>query len=556
LSALLAFRNGAYGGVAGAPVLAVIDKQPHEMLFVAEVPEDIGAQRELVERLWLRERGKTQVQGMLVEERRFSGWPAFDARERAALLAMSKGLEPVPFKEAVVDVRRPRRRGTDFERCEDHPNAVYLPEMATTPATTRQEDLPTGLKSYLQLIVNPDVVLPEFLAELLNTPLGHAMRRAMMTGVTIPRINRRLLQDSVIFLIPLPDQRRVRDAQISIQRLRSELAELESRVWERPRQAVSVLDALSKVNHQERFEEWVETLPFPLASILRSYHALDHTDKEKYERLLHFAESFAQFCSVIHLSAFRASNTLWKKQRIQIAKAMDNQHHSFARATFGLWSTVAGQLAGELRSMINGASEQQSTALSLYATADAMPLEMLSSKAISGLLQRVNSLRNRWTGHGGAISAAEATERHDILKAELATLREIVGTRFLQYQLVEPGETEIFDGPIFRCRVRRVMGSNPQLEHQTIDVKTLPKKGTLYFHNPGHDKLLELIPFVQVRDTPQPASYFYNRLEKGQSHLVSYSLASQSEVLGNSPALLSFVEEFATNKNQASSLVA
>ena len=88
------------------------------------------------------------------------------------------------------------------------------------------------------------------------------------------------------------------------------------------------------------------------------------------------------------------------------------------------------------------------------------------------------------------------------------------------------------------------MGSNPQLEHKTVTVRTPAKTGSLYFHNPGHDEALELLPVVQVRDTPQPASYFYNRLENSELHLVSYHFAETSEVSGPDAPLLALFNDF------------
>ena len=476
LAALLTFRPGIFSGTSIAFDLAIITRELHDSLFVASVPEDPGAQRELVGRVWSRTQGATPSQGRLVSEAEFSGLSAIEAKERFEQLVKGKGLNPTAFATAVKELRAPRRRGTDFERCEDHPHAVYLPEMAKTRATTRQEDLPEKLKSYLQLLADPEIVLPEYLAELLNTPMGHSLREAAITGATMPRINKERLKESTLYLAPLSEQERALAAESEIRRLRTELAELESQIWERPRQVGRVIEALGKVNHEERFEEWLETLPFPLASILRSYHALDQTNKEKYERLLHFFEALAEFVAAIHLSAFRTSPVRWQQEVTLLQKVMTTHHLSLERATFGLWRVIVERLSTSLRSMLNGGDKDRAVAQTLYATADPSPLEMLSSKGLVGLLQRVNSFRNRWTGHGGAVTAAEAEARHNDLRKELEEFRSIVGVRFLQYELIEPREAIILEGPLFKCRVRRIMGSNPQLEHNTVTVKTVAKR--------------------------------------------------------------------------------
>lgn len=168
LSALLKFRPGTFRETNLVLYLAIIERIDHGNLFVAEVPEEARGQNELITRLWKRKKGPTPSQGWIVTDDQFLGLQALEATERAKKLALSKGLDPIPFNKAVIKINAPKRRGTDFERCKEHLDAIYLPEMATTETKMRQGDLPERLKSYLQLIADPEVVLPEYLAEMLN----------------------------------------------------------------------------------------------------------------------------------------------------------------------------------------------------------------------------------------------------------------------------------------------------------------------------------------------------------------------------------------------------
>src|SRR6185436_20743319 len=116
--------------------------------------------------------GPIAKQGRLVDVDNYRGLDALENAERAQKLGAGRGMNAVPFAEAVLAIHQPTRRGALFIRLEEARDAVYLPEMAETPATTSQEQLPERLKSYFQLIVNPEVVRAEYLAYLLNTPLG------------------------------------------------------------------------------------------------------------------------------------------------------------------------------------------------------------------------------------------------------------------------------------------------------------------------------------------------------------------------------------------------
>ena len=62
------------------------------------------------------------------------------------------GLVPYTFAEAILELNTPSD-SRNFARCPERPNAVYLPQMASTRATTSQESLPDRLKSYVQLVI-------------------------------------------------------------------------------------------------------------------------------------------------------------------------------------------------------------------------------------------------------------------------------------------------------------------------------------------------------------------------------------------------------------------
>ena len=173
----------------------------------------------------------------------------------------------------------------------------------------------------------------------------------------------------------------------------------------------------------------------------------------------------------------------------------------------------------------------------MYAVASNQPLEMLASGDVLGVLQRVNGFRNRWKGHGGVVTESQALERHETIKKDLERLRSNLGFGFRQYQLIEANKSEVLDGPVFRCSVRQIVGSNPQFEHDQIDLVTPAKTGCLYFHNLGHTKALELLPLVQLQGKSQPASYFYNRVERSTPRLVSYHFAEHSELPSPSDTL-------------------
>jgi hypothetical protein len=319
-----------------------------------------------------------------------------------------------------------------------------------------------------------------------------------------------------------------------IQKLRSELAEFESQVWEKPRQVSKVIEGLNKVNHEERFEEWLDSLPFPLATILRLYHAVNQKEdeKEKYEILLNFFEAFAEYCAIIHLSAFKKNQAHWENKKRKLDAVMREMNFVLDRPTFGLWTMIVGFFAGELRLMLNGNPEDKDLVKEIYVTSDLRPLEILSSKKLVTLIQEANNYRNR-AFHSSFVPPEEVSiKRHAALKRNLDTFREIVGTVFLKYQLIKPKKrgVTVLEGPVFNCMVQKVMGSDTQLEDLVLELTKPAIAGTLCLHNPGHNNVLELLPLIRVTDTLQPISYFYKRIENMKMNFVSFYLTDAHEI--------------------------
>ena len=101
-----------------------------------------------------------------------------------------------------------------------------------------------------------------------------------------------------------------------------------------------------KAHTAEHLDQWFETLPFPLASILRAWQATPSQDfKTKHEHLLHFFEGTAEFLSVILLSAFSSNEAVFGAHKQKLTEALLKQNLSFQRATFGTWKLVVEYLS-------------------------------------------------------------------------------------------------------------------------------------------------------------------------------------------------------------------
>lgn len=516
--------------------IVVLQYSTDPNIFVGRFTPDFQQQAELLGNWRARSVGRFPQTGRIVPAATFRGFAYVDLKERIEEQARRMGLVSYPFRDVVTQVHAPQG-ATEGRQFEERTNAVYLPQMAATRATTTQDHLPERLKSYLQLIVNRDVVEPEFLAGLLNTPFGQLWRDSLRTGDTIPRISKKVLITSSIYLPP-PHARKLQseviDCQHALTRLKNEISELESRLWQRPSDVKKSEEALRAINHEDRFEDWSEGVPFPLASILWLCHTQGGSQREQYERKIHFFEALAEFVAIVYLSAFSSQPELWSEVRQALSEVLKKNNLSLEMATFGTWKAVVEMMCSRIRRLLNDDAE---LCFELFKTRNRHVVEAICSKGLVPILQATNKIRNDWMGHTGAIRDSDASRVNEELQQHIQTVRGIFGLVWEDYELLLPGECKL-QGGVFTYNVRRIVGTRTPFRSARVEVAEPMEDGHLHLKSPDETRSLKLLPLVKVMPSPRTeenACYFYNRQQKGGIRFLSYHFESDAEV----------VEEFA-----------
>lgn len=240
-------------------------------------------------------------------------------------------------------------------------NAIFVPLIGNSEVVESLSELSLKNQNYAQIVIDPARSNAHFVGHFLNSNFGRQLREQSKSGF-IPKLNKQTLKELRVFVPDLQTQRRmleiearIADEQNTVLELEIELSELRDELWASPNAAPNVEQRLGslairlaggiKQHASERLEQWFETLPFPLASILRAWQATPSQDfRTKQEHLLHFFEGAAEFVSVILLSAFYSNEVIFEPHRRKLAEAMLKQKLSFKRATFGTWKLVTEYL--------------------------------------------------------------------------------------------------------------------------------------------------------------------------------------------------------------------
>ena len=418
-------------------------------------------------------------------------------------------------------------------------------------------------QNYAQVVIDSNRSDARFVARFLNSEFGKEIRESHKTGSIIYKLNKKSIMKLEIFIPNLATQKEMIsiEAQITEKQnvllgLQNELMDNRRELWSNPKSAAKVIGKLQvlssrfsgslKQHADESLEHWIDTLPFPLASILRAWQATPSDDfKSKYEHLLHFFEANAEFLSAILLSAFSSQESIFDLHREKLSQILASQKLSYKRATFGTWKITVEYLGKQTRALLDGDEESRNLCTSMFV--ETKLAELLGRKELPGIINSTNKMRIDWLAHSGVVGKADSKLRNEQLIEQLQTLRNVTGDTWAEVQLLQALHCRPRHG-VFENEVAILMGSNSEFLKETRSMSMWMDVELLYLAKENTGRALQLLPLVQVGPSPESAKnacYFFNRLENDGMRFVSYHFVDRPELKGTfeaSGALKSLME--------------
>lgn len=322
-------------------------------------------------------------------------------------------------------------------------------------------------------------------------------------------------------------ERQVIREQTEIAKPQSGFSELRTEPWSKPKDAA----AISAMSQKKAFVGWLETLPFPLASILWRYQTITRP-KDQLEMLTKFFEALAEFLSTILLSAAKTDEALWSEVRAMLSRYREQ----LEKSSFGVWVNVAAATAKCLRTIYNAEPSaggiREGRVEQMLATRHSEFIQALFSKKVISVLQEANAHRNAYTGHGGILTEQLAANLLQTLQASLAEVQSCYGNRWSSYHLILPTMETHWNGERFNVTAQILKDSRTPFVTGVFSLVAPLKTGTLYFLDPTENHALELVPLIKMDSPPMSeatACYFYNRIQPDGVRYVSYHYAAEAE---------------------------
>jgi len=519
LDAVLALPRGTFRATAVETWLVVVRREAHPELFVGELTQQTEMNRPLVHNLQAHRAGKSIELGVLVDPARFVSVRSLITEREVQMLARQSGLAPVSLASLARDIKTART--APAEPFQNHESAIYLPLIGRSPAVTSLTDLHIKPQNYLQIVLDPALANPVYVAHFFNSVLGQRVREGLMTGAFIPKIALKSLRVATLYLPDHPIQIQTLQVNTLISNSLAQLETLRRQLWTHPNRYKDVEKAALSLNRKDDYLAWVETLPYPLASILWACQAATRAD-QKVRHLLHFFEAYAQFTVAMLASGLVQDPAFEGRQTTTAAQKP-------MRASFGFWTRLCREYANRARQMMQE-QDTRDKCRALFGNCDTGFFEMMTDRRIFTLLEEMQGYRNTWQGHGGNPTGQETQSRLAILQDRLAVLRGLIDDRYTTALLLLPGSTQ-FDEGLYYYEVQAVQGTRTPFAPREVVTRAPMSRGKLYVLHETQNLPVEVIPLLKIMDSPSAqlnTAYFYSRTEKGEAQWVSYQFSNVS----------------------------
>lgn len=525
VEAVFAIPSGAFAPMTNiSSNLILVSKNSKEKTFVAEISQDETTNKTIIQNFKLQKEGKAVQLGCLIDLTKFKSLNALVSEKEMQELVKRIGYPPILLTDISISINA--LKGDNSEDVEHLANSIYLPKVGNSPVVASLSELKIKPKSYYQIQLDETKANSIYVANYFNTPVGKKLRESLEAGAVIPQISKSQLSKCILFLPDLTTQAELIEVDNKIQQFSFRLDELKRNLWKQPKSYKSIAKELKTINQEDKLENWIDKLPFPISSILWRYYATKDNSK-KIEHLFHFFEAFSEFLSMLMLSALVQDKEFYKEESHKWIGNDEKFQNWYLRATFGNWNNLTSNLSKAIRTYLTE-NDKKEYCKNLFGNPSEAFLSMITSKGIVNVLFEVANLRNKWKGHGGITSEEENNQRVLTLEQQLNEFRKYIADAFEDTRMLTPTTSSFEDG-IFTFNVKELIGARTPFNEITIKSLIPLDRKKLYLSNSQQTKPLELLPFIKFIEASN-AIYFYTSIESKDVRWVSYHFDKEAEL--------------------------
>lgn len=521
IEAVFTLPDRAFAPTLGiASSLILVSKKVKEKTFVAEISQDITANKTTLQNFKNQREGKAIQLGCFVDIIEFKSLKALVSEKEMQELVKRVGYPPILLNDIAISINALKEDNS--EDVEHLANSIYLPKVGNSPVVASLSELKIKPRNYYQIQLDETKANSIYVANYFNTPIGKKLRDSLEVRAVI----KSQLTKCIFYLPELTTQAELIEVDRKIQQFSFRLDELKRNLWKQPKSYKSIVKELKTINQEEKLENWIDKLPFPISSILWRYYATKDSSR-KIEHLFHFFEAFSEFLSMLILSALVQDKEFYKEESHKWIGKDEKFQNWYLRATFGNWNNLTSSLSKAIRAYL-AESDKKDYCKNLFGNPSEAFLSMITSKGIVNVLLDVANLRNKWKGHGGITSEEEDNQRVLTLEQQLNEFRKYIADAFEDTRVLSP-TTSVFEDGIYTYNAKELIGARTPFNEISIKSFIPLDRKKLYLSNSQQTKPLQLLPFIKFIEASD-AIYFYTSIESKDVRWVSYHFDKEAEL--------------------------
>ncbi len=511
--------------------MLTIRKGKQRKIFIAELSENRGIIKTIIQNLNKLKPGQMPQLGLLLDPDSFEYLPDFLLKRSIETVVKRYHFKTFYLSEIVeeINILNEDKNSTFIEK----ENSIYFSMTSDYPIESSLADLKLKQHKYAQIILNPKIASSFYVKNLLNSSFGKKIIKKWHSKVKVKNF-KEILLSCTIYLPDITEQNNFVNLFYKIDALSRQLESLSLELWEQPGEFKKIEEILNELNYEKSFKEWISSwiasLPFPLASILYLY-LVDINKEHKVIYLLRFFEALSIFNTMIMLSIFKIDDNFFNEKQVNWIEKDPKYKDWIIHPSFGNWNKIGRKLSKVLRKCLND-KENKDFYIKMFRLPEGY-LSAISKKDLYSVLEETTNLRNLFA-HGGILE--EETINNYLFKLEkfLSEVTKILGNFYKEIYLIEPIFMEKTKG-VYNHTVRIISGANPIFETKKFDLLEEMDKDHLYLLSSEQKRpIIIQFPFVKLFGSSKGvknACYFYNGKEKGQFKFVSYQFGEEPKNL-------------------------
>lgn len=443
--------------------------------------------------------------------------------------------DPSSVIESISNLSLDIKVGHTKNKFEESSNTIYIPKIGRSKVCTSITEFKIKEQNYIKVSVDQTKSYAEFLASFLNSSLGLKIRTQCMKG-HIPSLSKTSIGEMKVLIPSIKHQKNILNFLNVVNNKKNQLSNLSNSLEALKTEIVSQPSSLSKVSKKFKeitkdvepskkvlvssFKDWINTIPFPLAIILRTYLSLRGNDAARYRVLLKFFEAAVAFITTIYFGAYRENQEYFNLIKEKFKK---DGSLNFKNLTFGVWVQTFSLFSLHTREILN---KNKKSCITIFSDEDLILPLIISDKRILNVFSAALKIRNQEDAHGSYIDSETAKELNSKLYQLVESFREITGDVWNRFELIKVDLTESFSENEYMHYFSSLTGSDTTFIKKEMNVEYNLYKNNLYLINKNLSKPIKLEKFIQISKPPKNlknACYFYNKLnQEGKPHFISY----------------------------------